>query len=414
MARKKLIPLQLAQQSRGLRRWATGLRKKTKGPLGPVLDLLSSKGLAVALLMMLFMLVLSATFHYKEIGEAGVKREYFEPWFADGLRLSGREIPLPFPGGRLVFSLLALNLLIGGLVRIRWSWRTSGIIVAHIGIVGLVLAGVVNFTLSDYGFVQVYEEQTRDYYKDYTEIEVAVWDASQKEGVDEFLIGDADVRSCAEAGRVFSSPDLPFDLELSGFLEHSQALPKGPNWEAASPVVEGWALMRLDDEDVDPHDVLPGLTARVTTDAGTQVGLLNVRDVCAWTVEAGGKTWAIHLHHARHAMPFELTVLDTTREDHPGTRTPRLYKSDVVYGEDARKATISMNQPLREQGHVLFQNSWGVDSRGEYSGFSVTRNPSDQWPKWSCWVILCGLLMTFSHRLYLYTVRQSRQHAKGA
>ena len=111
-------------------------RKKTGGPLGPVIDLLSSFGLACVLLMALFVLVLSATLQYGQIGEAGVKQEFFIPWFVS---LGG----LPFPGGSLVFSLLGLNLLVGGLVRISWGWRTTGIIIAHLGIVGLVVAGVV-------------------------------------------------------------------------------------------------------------------------------------------------------------------------------------------------------------------------------------------------------------------------------
>ena len=384
-------------------------RKKVGGPLGPLIGLFSSFGLACVLLMCLFVLVLAATLQYGQIGEAGVKQKFFIPWF---ISMRG----LPFPGGSLVFSLLGLNLLTGGLVRIRWAWRTAGIITAHLGIVGLVVAGVVNFTTSDYGAVMLYEGSTKNTYRDYTEIEVAIWDAEEVSDVTEFVVEDSDVRSCAGQVRVFESAELPFKLELSGFLPHCKALPKGPRWDAESPVVAGWALDQIPESSVDPHVRVPGLVARVTADQGSETvtGLLTSSDVFAWTVEAGGKLWALNLRHVQHRLPFGITLVDTTREDHPGTDKPRVYKSEVIYGDRERQTTISMNQPLREEGHVLYQSNWGRDRRGEYSGFSVARNPSDQWPKWSCWVIGLGLLLAFVQRLYAYTLAQARARAKGA
>jgi ResB-like family len=379
-------------------------RKKTKGPLGPLVDFLGSYGLAVVLLMFLFVLVWRATLTYGALGEPGVKQTYFIPWVA---HLGS----MPFPGGRTVFSLLALNLGIGGLVRLRWSRRTAGVIITHLGIVGLVLAGVVNFTLSDYGMLRLDEGQTGNSYQDATHYELSVWEASQQSDVREFLVGDADLRSVAETGRTFSSDQIPFDLELSGFLLNSRPLPKGPMWEAASPVVEGWALRRLPRAE-DPRNNQPGVVVRVTTPTGVQTGLLHVYDPVAWTIEVEGKLWAVHLHHVRHPLPFKVEVVDTVREDHPGSTMPRTYHSDVIY-QGQRKARISMNQPLREEGHVLYQSGWGRYPDGrEWTAFSIARNPSDQWPKWMCWVIAVGLLFTFGNKIAKYTTAQLRQRAK--
>lgn len=381
-------------------------RKKTPGPLGPLLDFLSSFGLACVLLMCLFILTLAATFAYGAIGEAGVKHEFFVPWVA---WLGGK---MPFPGGSLVFSLLALNLLIGGLVRIRYTWRNAGVIVAHIGIVWLVVAGVVNFELSSYGMMKVYEGTTENTYRDFTEVELTVWEADVEENITEFAVEDRDLRSCADQERTFSNSEVPFDITLSGFLPHCNVLPSGPMWQASSPVVEGWALQHLSNENVDPHHQVAGIVARVQTDEGLQTGLLTARDVAAWTVKVDGKWWGIDLHNKRHRLPFEVYLDDVVREDLPGTNTPMVYKSDVTYGEEGHKTTIRMNHPLREEGHVLFQSQWGQDTIGEYSGFSTTRNPSDQWPKYACWVIAFGLLAVFGDRLRLYTLAQAKKRAQ--
>ncbi len=384
-------------------------RKKTKGPLGPTIDFVGSVGMACVLLMCLFVLVFDATLHYKQIGEAGVKQDYFVPWIAS---IRG----MPFPGGRTVFSLLALSLFTGGIVRIRWVWRTAGVIVAHLGIIGLAVAGVVNFTLSDYGHMRLYEGDVSDANREGGQGEVVVWDAAQEADVQELLISDRDLRSCADQKRTFSSPSLPFDVEISGFLTNCGVSEVGPTWEAAGPEVDGWALRRFDEAD-DPRRNTAGIVLGVVWPGGDQVGLLTAYDRGAWTIEVEGKSWAFHLHPRRHTLPFTVELKDTHREFYPGTRTPRTFRSDVLYDVDGveREARISMNNPLRTGNYVLYQSSWDTDRFGEWTGLAVTRNPSDQWPKWSCWVTGAGLLLAFAQKLLGYIAAQSRARArKGA
>lgn len=51
-------------------------------------------------------------------------------------------ISLPLPGMGITCVLLFANLLIGGVFRIRWTWRHAGVLVAHGGIL-LLLAGIM-------------------------------------------------------------------------------------------------------------------------------------------------------------------------------------------------------------------------------------------------------------------------------
>jgi len=74
-----------------------------------------------------------------------------------------------------------------------------------------------------------------------------------------------------------------------------------------------------------------------------------------------------------------------------------------------------MNEPVRHDGYVLFQTGWGPQTfplRPDlYSEFTVVENPSDQWPKWACYLIGIGLLFHFSLRLKRYVANLRQQSA---
>ncbi|MEZ0230576.1 MAG: hypothetical protein ACAI25_18285, partial [Planctomycetota bacterium] len=92
------------------------------------------------------------------------------------------------------------------------------------------------------------------------------------------------------------------------------------------------------------------------------------------------------------------------------------YKSDVLVTDAAGKqrgAKIEMNQPLRDGGLIVFQSSWGPENAPPntplYSGFAVVKNPSDQWPLWSCIVIAIGMIIAFGQKLVRYIEIQKNE-----
>ena len=95
----------------------------------------------------------------------------------------------------------------------------------------------------------------------------------------------------------------------------------------------------------------------------------------------------------------------------------KAFMSDVTKIQDGheRQLRIEMNQPLRDGGLVLFQSSWGPSNArpGDplFSTFSVVRNPSDHWPKYSCYVIGLGMLLAFGLRLLRYVKSQAKHRA---
>ena len=91
----------------------------------------------------------------------------------------------------------------------------------------------------------------------------------------------------------------------------------------------------------------------------------------------------------------------------------KFFKSHVtkVEGGTSSKVLIQMNEPLRHNGLVVFQSSWGPPNAPPgaklFSGFSVVRNPSDQWPLYACIVISIGLLWAFGEKLLSYVKSQA-------
>jgi hypothetical protein len=390
---------------------------KLPAPVDRLVRFLASFGLACLLLINLFLLTFFGTLYQVEGGLFEAQKRYFESWIV----VQRDPIPLVMPGGLTCMGLLAINLFLGGLVRVRKSKRTIGIIVVHVGIALLLASGFVKLYHSHDGHLTLYEGEESDEFQSYYLWEVAIWDASQTGPVEEHLIPhELIVDLDGGRSRTFTSLALPFEVELTGFLRNCQVLPKGPMWEADSPVVDGYALKGMPDE-LEAERNLAGITARLRERGGGTAA----KEELLWgverhpaTFEAGGKTWALSLRHARYSMPFSIKLADFRKEDHPGMSMARAFESDVIQttGGEPREVRIQMNEPLRDGGLVLFQSSWGPSNArpGDrlFSVFSVVRNPSDHWPLYACIVIGVGLLLAFVPRLFSFVRNQAKSRAK--
>lgn len=389
---------------------------KSKPTFGQaVYRILSSYWLCCLLLLALFVLTIFGTLHQVDNGLHDAKQIYFHSWF-----LFFNGIPI-FPGGLFCMSLLAVNLLMGGFVRIKWCLRNTGVLIVHIGIVLLLGSGLTKILTSEEGHLSVVEGASQNFFESYTLWEVAIWELNNREATQEFVIEDPFLTDLSDSGsRTFSSPELPFDLVLSNFQKNCRVLPVGPNWDPSGTVVEGYGFFaNAPAAESERNDA--GINASVTTADGVkQEGLLWGLQRQPWAVQVDGRTFAVDMRHARYMMPFNIRLDDFIKEDHPGMRMAKSYRSKVTQisptGSE-RPVLIQMNEPLREGGVVLFQSSFGQTQAGrEYSVFSAVSNPSDKWPEYSMWVITLGLLVAFGRRLlaFIRTQSQRRQRAAGA
>jgi len=306
---------------------------------------------------------------------------------------------------------------LAAVLRLRIGWRGVGVMIVHLGILILLVAGLAKMVSGEEGILRLFEGQQSDYFESERLWEVAIWEIGGAEPVPEHVIehsffSDLD----GSSSRTFTSKELPFDLVLSGFVPNCRALPEGAIDETAGPIVDGYGLRAVAAAGDDELDVA-GLHAEARVGGESRRGILWGFEVLPWTVNAGGKDWAITLRLARYPMPFSIRLEDFEKEDHPGMRMAKAYRSTVTRIDDAGsdRVLIQMNEPLRHEGLVFFQSSWGPQNLASpsrfYSVFSVVRNPADRWPEYALWVITAGLVIAFGRKLLVFLASRERTPA---
>jgi hypothetical protein len=387
--------------------------------IGSVFRFCASYGFAVVVLVFMLFLVLFGTLEQVDIGLLEAQKKYFESAFL--VHYLFGTVPIPLPGAYLLIVLLFTNLSCGALIRARKDWRKPGMLIAHSGILLMLFSGFVEFYWSDKGHLTLNERQESDEFVSYYDWELAVTKADGALAGEQLLITHEQLVDLeASDSRRFTSSTLPFDLVVDNFERNSQ-----PQLAPMMPgAIDGIVLLPLS-LDAQAERNVAGATARVIEKDGNaeHVGLLWGFAQGPWSVAVGGDTYNVDLRHKRWKLgrganePFSIRLDKFVKEEHPGTSMPSNYMSQVTKRERGLNSEIEikMNEPLRHNGYTLFQSSWGPpDARpGDplYSVFSVVRNPSDQWPKYSCYVITFGMCIHFLQKLAMYIRREQRRRA---
>ncbi|MEM7305617.1 MAG: cytochrome c biogenesis protein ResB [Planctomycetota bacterium] len=371
-----------------------------------LINVFSSLGLSCVLLLLLALLTFLGTLEQVDHGLYEVQKKYFESFF---LVHDSGAVPIPLPGANLVLCVLAANILLGGMIRLRRGWRTAGVFVTHIGIAMLLLSGFIKMYHSQDGHVTLYEGEQSAEFQSYYRWELAVIEEAGNGELTEHIVPQEKFLHASDGQSVtLSSPELPFELEVANVMRNSRPMPKGPMFEVDVPVVDGIFLKEQDLVSVAEQNIAGAYVTAVTADGERQEGLVWGVERHPFTVRADDKNWGITLRHERYPMPFSVRLDRFTKEEHPRTNMPSVFSSDVTVVEDqtSRGVEISMNEPLRDEGLVLYQASWGPSNArpGDplFSTLAVVRNPADQYPLWACWVIAIGLLLHFGLKLMRY------------
>ena len=395
------------------------MAKKPKTALGKLFAALGSFWLAIALLVNLFLLTWLGTLEQVDKGIHAVQAQYFESWLV--LAKAG-AIKLLLPGGYITMGLLVVNLFIGGLVRIRKTKSTVGIIIAHVGIALMMGGGLIEHMYSVYGRVILYEGETSAQFQEYEGWEVAIWDADNLGSVEEYIIPSAQFTDLGGTGsRTFQRAELPFDVILKRYMSNCEMQEAVGVGVPTSPVVEGHFLVGKPDEKENENNYA-GVYATAVAEGGSQVeeSLLFGNSVHPWVFEAGGKRWAMILRHTVHSMPFSLKLEKFIKDDHPGITMARAFSSDVIrMDQDGTEhpLRIEMNEPLRKDGLIIYQASYGPQEGRPgrpYSVLAVSKNPSDRIPWLSVAVIALGLTWTFLAKLLGFLKKQKHSAVKAA
>jgi len=331
-------------------------------PPNRILALFSSFGLALVLLACLFLLTIFGTLHQVDHGLHAAKERFFASWFL-WTEVGGVRLPT-FPAGMTCMMLLSVNMLVGGLLRLKISRRTAGIVVVHLGIAFLLLSGLVKQWTADEGYISLAEGRVAETFRSDHLWEVSVFQVTGADSVEELVIRHGEFEDLGgDQRRRFWSGDLPFDLLLSNFMPSATVQSAGAGKGGIE--LDGFRLLATP-PDPEPGRNAAGLVVEISGGGASQRALLWGFQATPWTFESDGRTWAVDLRHARYKMPFQLRLEDFQKEDHPGMGMAKAYRSDVTKIVDQReeRIRIQMNEPLRSEGLVLFQSSWGPQDAG--------------------------------------------------
>jgi len=378
--------------------------------LKKLFDFFASYGFAVVLLILLTILTLFGTLEQADNSLYDVQNKYFNSFF---LTHDLFGVPIPLPGVYLLSVLLFINLVCGALIRVPKEWKKPGMLIAHGGILYMLVAGFVTYHYSTSGQMTLFPQERSNKYQSYYEWEIEI--AELEDGLygrHWVIPGEQFTDMDVDDTREFFHPDLPFDLMLENYVPNTMPQPT-----PGDDGVEGFTLAPKPLE-MEAAQNAAGAYAMVLNKEKQEVqsGLLWGFSVAPWIVTVEGKDYAIELRHRNWTLPFTITLDEFIRDLHARTTMASNFESVVTKAEPGqadRKINIRMNEPLRHKGYTLFQSGWGPQNAGPndrlFSTFAVVKNPADQWPLYSCIVISVGLLIHFLQKLVSYLRAENRR-----
>ena len=331
--------------------------------------IVSSPRLAVITLGWIFLLVAAGTLYQGSHSAFEAQQIFFYSWI-------GRLGPLAFPGAQCAFAVLAANLVGSLLLRIRWIPTNAGLIIPHVGLLLLLLAGLLSRTsgrTSDLTLLEGHDSVVS--------VDNRHWDlyVERAGGLTSTPL------ESLQPGTIVRAPGTGLFLEVDKVLANGSLVRArvGSPWVAPIPAA------------ADPTLNIPAVLLSVSDGRTTlRQAALSGGDRDRTRVSTPGGSFVMWLEHATFPLPARLRLVSFRATLYPDSSLPRSFESTVTLtdGETSREAVISMNHPLRYRGYTFFQSAYGTDDAGHhFSVFQVVRNPERILPYLASFVILAGL-----------------------
>lgn len=401
---------------------------------GKIFDVLSGLGLATVTLLLLGLLTLFATLEQVDHGLYPTLNKYFATdWqsiiILPDIRINDKLVPIPLPGGYWMCALLLVNLILGGIIRIRKGWKHIGNLIAHFGIILMLVGAGVTYHFSERGNMAIGEGESSNVAEDYLEYVVEVAEIKDGKPGKIHVIRGKDIDDL-EGGKLrkFLLPDLPFDLELTAYMPNcvpvsaTERAP-GPGDYVAGRAADGTGGYFLAEK---PKGAKPepaeqftaGCYARILRRDGNKEApfILAGASFQPFSYRHEDRVFTVDMRKRLWTMPFTLKLDHFTAKFHPNTNRPAKFVSEVTRIENGgeAKVTIQMNEPMRYEGLTFFQASYGPPDakpgQKMYSVFEIVKNPADKWPEYSLWIVALGMAVTFLIKLTFFLWKGPRKY----
>ncbi len=411
----------------------------------------TSMKLMVVLLAFAIILVFVGTLAQADEGLYGAQAHYFKQWIVVGANLFGHKIPLLLPGGYLLGTLLLVNLVASHIYRFEFSFKKTGIQLAHAGVIVLLVGQLSTDMLSRELQMHFTEGETRNYSDSATDYELIFRSGDTVTAIPEKML---------KPGTGMQIASLPFNIIIKQHWHNSDISFRAPMMQNGPPLTTNglgvnFDLTALDDvKKMDERNVPSALlefrTATgslgswmVTDWAGDPSLVAAVRDgfakmgagmaqkiatelVAPQSLQVDGKTFTFTMRPARVIHPFSITLLKASHTVYPGTISasepegiPKDFRSRVRIDNpqkgEKREVEISMNHPLRYGGFTYYQYQMDAGQMAEQAGrtpssvLSVVRNPSWLTPYIGCAMVGAGLVIQFMFHLVGFVSKQKKK-----
>jgi ABC-type transport system involved in cytochrome c biogenesis permease subunit len=345
----------------------------------------------------------------------------------------------PFPGGWLIGGLLLGNLLAAHLVRFKLSWKRSGILILHSGLVILMLSELITGLFATEATMTIHEGENVGFVDVSNKCELALTRSADAGANQVFVIPESILRR----GGLIRDEKLPVDVEVVEYMKNSN-LTQARQGEVKDVRASNMGLpflvsARSEESGVDTEQRADAPAVRVTfykkgTKEPLGTYLLSLwyypNYTKRWPVsqfppqemKADGTTYTVELRPKRIYKPYSLFLEEFRHDKYVGTETPKNFSSQVRLRDPERNVdrtvNISMNSPLRYSheaealsehpllhnlgldymgmvysGETFYQSSFLADDHGTI--LSVVRNPGWVLPYISCAMVAVGMLIHF-------------------
>ena len=367
-------------------------------------DFFVSLKLTVVLLVLSMGLVFAATLDQVNLGVWAVQAKYFHSLFVLW-KIPGTDVPLPvYPGGYLLGGFLLVNLVSAHLYRFRLSWRKSGILLVHTGLMLLLVGEFLTGILQEEYQMALNEGQTKNYSESYRFNELVIVDTTDPKFDDVVAVPEA----LLTPGSALQHPKLPFRVVTKEYYPNATlSLRRGATGENPSLATAGIGpqitatpqplTYKQDDRN------WPVVFVELLGPEGTLgTWLLSPQLPAPQTFDYAGHSWRLALRAERAYKPFSLTLLKFTHDVYLGTDIPKNYSSRLRLttpdGREDREVLVYMNNPLRYAGLTFYQASFDP-SNDHNTILQVVRNPGWLLPYLSCVMMTLGLVVQFGIHL---------------
>ena len=352
--------------------------------------------LTVVLLSLSIVLIFWATLDQVHLGVWAVQQKFFHS-FLVFVKAGDLQVPV-YPGGYLIGGLLLVNLISAHVYRFKAGWRKSGIWLAHIGLIMLLVGEIISGLVQEDYQMRLDEGETKNYSESSRLTELAIIDDTDPNFDDVVAIPE----SILAHGTVLQVPKLPFrvvprDYYPNSSLQMRSQAPGAPPSIATQGLGPQIAATPIEVTYKQDERNMPTAFVELVGPDGS-LGVWTVSPLLGMPqkFEVSGRSFKMIMRPTRHYEPYSVTLEKFSHDIYPGTDIPKNFSSKVrlnLPGGASREVLIYMNNPLRYAGLTFYQA--GFDNNDHTTILQVVRNPSWLVPYIACSAIALGLIIQF-------------------